>query len=120
MPAKRAKLLIVGARRRPQIGQFHPIWIRRVEQIIRNDGVTGSNPVSGTTPFLQKIMKISRKALPLRKAIWCDLWHFRLRFGADPAQTQLVDRNIFGSLFKIKQLKVSRGWSLVADWARKL
>ncbi len=49
MPAKRAKLLIVGARRRPQIGQFHPIWIRRVEQIIRNDGVTCSNPVSGTT-----------------------------------------------------------------------
>ena len=63
-------------------------------------------------------MKISRKALPLRKAIWCDLWHFRLRIGADPVQTHLVGENGFTLRLKIIHLEVPCGWSLAADMAK--
>ena len=54
-----------------QTQRWYAALAQSVEHIIRNDGVTGSNPVSGTTSFTKKIRKIRWKALPLGNANLC-------------------------------------------------
>ncbi len=62
-----------------------------VEHIIRNDGVTGSNPVSGTTTSTKKIRNIRRKGLP-QMTVNLSFWrHFQLEIASDPRWAQLDD-----------------------------
>lgn len=58
---------------------------------IRNDGVTGSNPVSGTTTSTKKIRNIRRKGLP-QMTVNLSFWrHFQLEIASDPRWAQLDD-----------------------------
>lgn len=41
-----------------------------VEHIIRNDGVTGSSPVSGTTTFSRQIQRLKPKGLSAKGGAW--------------------------------------------------
>ena len=60
-----------------------------VEHIIRNDGVTGSNPVSGTIPLRREIRNLKRKGLSAGSEFGSCLGGFGQRIGADPLQTHI-------------------------------
>ena len=53
-----------------------------VEHIIRNDGVTGSNPVSGTIPFSREIRDIEPKCCCAEAAFGAGQAGFGKRIGA--------------------------------------
>ena len=67
--------------------------------IIRNDGVTGSNPVSGTIPLSGEIQKLKRNGLPAGSEFGSYLGRFGMGnfgLGCPPDESSSAGRAMSG------------------------